>query len=149
MTAGQGTRDKVRQAAGGVLAREISALAAGGDVTLHEEATELGAVLAEGLERAGLLSLTGETAIALELVAADWPPVEGELAGAAVHGVHLAGIMVSGLDDHVADYLRVTESQYWDEAPESLEHYRPLAHRLRQAYRQAVPEAADEVAEDD
>jgi hypothetical protein len=147
--AGPITKDKVRRAAESVLGQELSALAAAGDLTLHEQASELGLVLAEGLERAGLLSLTGETAIALELVAAEWPPVRGDLAEAAVHGIHLGGIMLSGLEDHVADYLRVMQSQHSGDAPQSLDHYRGLARRLRLAYREAVPDLPDDVPEDD
>lgn len=140
---GQSIKQKVRGAAAAVLTRELNSLAKEGDVTLNLSGPALAERLAERLEGVGLLSLTGETAIALELVAAGWGPVGDNLAEASVHGVHLGGIVLAGEEDHLADYLRVMEAQHANDAPRPLEDYRPLARRLRAAYREATPDAPD------
>lgn len=137
--AGQAVRDKVRQAAAIVLKKELSFLISAGDLSLNEPPDALARQLAESLERVGLLSLSGETAIALVLVAAGWKPA-GDLSEAWVHGVHLGGIMQSGEEDHVADYLRVVEAQHTGSAPQPLDSYRALARRVRAAYREATPD---------
>jgi len=137
---GLAVKDTVRRAAASVLEHDLANMESDGDISLDGRRDLLAARLAESLERVGLLSLTGETAIALELVAAGWGPVGKDLAEASVHGVHLGGIMQSGEEDHVADYLRVMEAQHSRSAPQPLERYRALARRLRSAYRDATPD---------
>ena len=143
ITPNQTIKQKVREAAANVLTRELKGAAQDGDVTINISGAALAERLAERLEGVGLLSLTGETAIALELVAAGWSPVENNLAEASVHGIHLAGIVLAGEEDHLADYLRVMEAQHANDSPRPLEEYRPLARRLRDAYREASPVPSD------
>ena len=137
---GQTAKDRVRAAAAGVLERALDALRQDGDVEIAGHTGQVALVLADRLQNVGLLSLTGETAIALELVASRWPPVAGDLAEASLHGIHLGGIVLTGEDDHIADYLRVVEAQHSSAAPTSLEAYRDLAHRIRTVYLDATPD---------
>jgi hypothetical protein len=136
----QTATDRVRSATAGVLERALNALRDDGDVQIEGRTGQVALVLADRLQDVGLLSLTGETAIALELVASRWPPVAGDLAEASLHGVHLGGIVLTGEDDHIADYLRVVEAQHRGAVPTDLEGYRDLAHRIRTAYLDATPD---------
>ncbi len=136
----QTANDRVRSATAGVLERALNALRDDGDVQIKGRTGQVALVLADRLQDVGLLSLTGETAIALELVASRWPPVAGDLAEASLHGVHLGGIVLTGEDDHIADYLRVVEAQHRSAVPTDLEGYRDLARRIRTAYLDATPD---------
>ena len=137
---GRTAKDRVGAAAAGVLEDALDSLRDDGDVEIAGRTGQVALVLADRLQDVGLLSLTGETAIALELVASRWPPVAGDLAEASLHGVHLGGIVLTGEDDHIADYLRVVEAQHRSTAPTSLEAYRGLAHRIRTVYLDATPD---------
>ncbi len=137
---GRTAKDRVGAAAAGVLERALDALRHDGDVEIAGPAGQVALILADRLQDVGLLSLTGETAIALELVASKWPPVAGDLAEASLHGVRLGGIVMTGEDDHIADYLRVVEAQHSSAVPTGLEGYRGLAHRIRAVYLDATPE---------
>ena len=137
---GQTAKDRVRSATAGVLERALDDLRNDGDVKIAGRTGQVALILADRLQDVGLLSLTGETAIALELVASKWPPVAGDLAEASLHGIHLGGIVLSGEDDHIADYLRVGEAQHSSSTPTSLEGYRRLAHRIRTVYLDATPD---------
>jgi hypothetical protein len=137
---GQTAKARVRSATAGVLERALNALREDGDIEIKGRTGQVALVLADRLQDVGLLSLTGETAIALELVASRWPPVGGDLAEASLHGIHLGGIVLTGEDDHLADYLRVVEAQHRRAAPTSLEEYRGLAHRIRTVYLDATPD---------
>lgn len=133
-------KDRVRDAAAGVLERVLLSLVSDGQLQLRGRPGAVALQLADRLQDVGLLSLTGETAIALELVASRWPPVGDDLAEAAIHGVHLGGIVLSGEDEHIADYLRVMEAQHLGNTPSGLDDYRNLAHRVRNAYLDATPD---------
>ncbi len=137
---GRTAKDRVGAAAAGVLEDALDSLRDDGDVEIAGRTGQVALVLADRLQDVGLLSLTGETAIALELVASRWPPVAGDLAQASLHGIRLGGIVLTGEDDHIADYLRVVEAQHRSTAPTSLEAYRGLAHRIRTAYLDATPD---------
>ncbi len=137
---GRTAKDRVGAAAAGVLEDALDSLRDDGDVEIAGRTGQVALVLADRLQDVGLLSLTGETAIALELVASRWPPVAGDLAEASLHGIHLGGIVLTGEDDHIADYLRVVEAQHRSTAPTSLEAYRDLAHRIRTVYLDATPD---------
>ena len=137
---GHSAKDKVRDAATGVLERALTTLMSDGQLQLKGRPGVVARRLADQLQDVGLLSLTGETAIALELVASGWAPVGDDLAEATVHGIHLGGIVLSGEDDHIADYLRVVEAQHRRAAPSNLEAYRKQAHRIRTAYLDATPD---------
>ena len=137
---GRTAKDRVGAAAAGVLERALDALRHDGDVEIAGRTGQVALVLADRLQDVGLLSLTGDTAIALELVASKWPPVAGDLAEASLHGIHLGGIVLTGEDDHIADYLRVVEAQHRSTVPTSLEEYRGLAHRIRTVYLDATPD---------
>lgn len=136
----QTAKDRVRAAAAGVLERALGALQQDGDIEITVRTDQVAQVLADRLQDVGLLSLTGETAIALELVASRWPPVAGDLAEASLHGVRLGGIVLTGEDDHIADYLSVVEAQHSSTVPANLEGYRGLAHRIRAVYLDATPD---------
>ena len=110
-----------------------------GQLTLSVNRRRAATVLLDGLEDAGLLRWTGESAIALELVARRWPPVQADLTLAAHHAVQLAGIVLAGELDHVADYLRVVEAQHTHSDPAPLDRYHTLARHLETAYREIVP----------
>lgn len=133
-------KDRVRAAAAGVLESALNALREDGEIETTGRTGQVALVLADRLQNVGLLSLTGETAIALELVASSWPPVAGDLAEASLHGVHLGGIVLTGEDSHIADYLCVVEAQYGSTTPTNLEGYRGLAQRIRSAYLDATPD---------
>ena len=137
---GRTARDRVRAAAAGVLEHALNALRDDGDVEIVGRTGQLALILADRLQDVGLLSLTGETAIAMELVASRWPPVAGDLAEASLHGLHLGGIVLSGEDEHIADYLRVVEAQHKGTVPTSLEEYSRLAQRIRTVYLDATPD---------
>ncbi len=137
---GRTAKDRVGAAAAGVLERALDALRHDGDVEIAGHTGQVALVLADRLQDVGLLSLTGETAIALELVASRWPPVAGDLAEASLHGIHLGGIVLTGEDDHIADYLSVVEAQHRSTVPTNLEEYRGLAHRIRTVYLDATPD---------
>ncbi len=137
---GQTAKDRVRAAAAGVLERALNALRQDGDIEITGGTDQVAQVLANRLQDVGLLSLTGETAIALELVASRWPPVAADLAEASLHGVHLGGIVLTGEDDHIADYLSVVEAQHGGTVPTDIEEYRGLARRIRTAYLDATPD---------
>lgn len=137
---GRTAKDRVRAAAAEVLERALDALRQDGDVEIAGRTGQVALVLADRLQDVGLLSLTGDTAIALELVASRWPPVAGDLAEACLHGIHLGGIVLTGEDNHIADYLRVVEAQHSSTVPTNLEGYRGLAHRIRTAYLEATPD---------
>lgn len=137
---GLSAKDRVRDAAAGVLERTLLSLKDAGTIQIDGRPQQVARQLADHLQDVGLLSLTGETAIALELVASMWPPVAGDLTEASLHGIHLGGIVLSGEDDHIADYLRVVETQHTGAVPSNLEDYRSLAHRLRTVYLDATPD---------
>jgi hypothetical protein len=137
---GQTAKDRVRAAAAGVLERALGALRQDGDIEITGGTEQVAQILTDRLQDVGLLSLTGETAIALELVASRWPPVAGDLAEASLHSIHLGGIVLTGADDHIADYLRVVEAQHSGAVPTDIEEYRGLAHRIRTAYLDATPD---------
>ena len=137
---GQSAQDRVRSATAGVLERALKALRDDGDVEIAGRTDQVALDLADRLQDVGLLSLTGETAIALELVASKWPPAAGDLAEASLHGIHLGGIVLTGENDHIADYLRVVEAQHRSTEPTGLEGYRGLAHRIRTVYLEATPD---------
>ena len=136
----QTAKDRVRSATAGVLERALNALRDDGDVQIEGRTGQVALVLTDRLQDVGLLSLTGDTAIALELVASRWPPVAGDLAEASLHGIHLGGIVLTGEDDHIADYLRVVEAQHKSVVPADLEGYRDLARRIRTVYLDATPD---------
>jgi len=133
-------KDRVRDAAAGVLERALTALVSNGQLQLKGRPGAVALRLADLLQDVELLSLTGQTAIALELVGSDWPPIAGDLAEASLHGIHLGGIVLSGEDDHIADYLRVVEAQHSGKIPTNLEEYRRLAQRIRAVYVEATPD---------
>lgn len=137
---GPTAKDRVRAAAAGILEHALDSLRDEGDVHIIGGTGQVALILADRLQDVGLLSLTGETAIALELVASRWPPVAGDLAEASLHGIHLGGIVLSGEDEHIADYLRVVEAQHKGTTPTSLEEYGRLAHRIRTVYLEATPD---------
>jgi len=137
---GQSAQDRIRSATAGVLERALIALRDDGDVEIAGRTDQVALDLADRLQDVGLLSLTGETAIALELVASKWPPVAGDLAEASLHGIHLGGIVLTGEDDHIADYLRVIEAQHRSAVPSDLEGYLGLARRIRTVYLDASPD---------
>lgn len=137
---GRTAKDRVRAAAAEVLERALDAWRQDGDVEITGRTGQVALVLADRLQDVGLLSLTGDTAIALELVASKWPPVAGDLAEACLHGIHLGGIVLTGEDNHIADYLRVVEAQHRSTVPTDPAGYRGLAHRIRTVYLDATPD---------
>jgi hypothetical protein len=135
----QSAKTRVHSATASVLERALNALRDDGDIEIKGRTGQVAQELADRLQDVGLLSLTGETAIALELVASRWPPVAGDLAEASLHGIHLGGIVLTGEDEHIADYLRVVEAQQSKKVPTGLEGYRDLARRIRAVYLDATP----------
>jgi hypothetical protein len=133
-------KDRIRDAAAGILERALTALVSDGQLQVKGRPGAVALRLANRLQDVDLLSLTGQTAIALELVASDWPPIAGDLAEASLHGIHLGGIVLSGEDNHIADYLRVVEAQHSGKVPTNLEEYRHLAQRIRAVYLEATPD---------
>lgn len=138
----ESTRGRILKAALLVVERALENLECRGEVDLAGARSTVARYLATELERSGVLALTRETAVALELIAADWRPVHGDLAEASIHGIHLAGIVLAGEEDHVADYLRVVEAQDRGRDPLPLDEYRPLARRIRRAWRETAPAPA-------